>query len=74
MARHLKEQGIETGIHYPVPNHQQPAIEQLYGRQPTLPRTEQYVKRILSLPMFPTLGQEQVKFVAEQIKAHLAKR
>ena len=31
LARHLKEQGIETGVHYPVPNHQQPAITELYG-------------------------------------------
>jgi dTDP-4-amino-4,6-dideoxygalactose transaminase len=74
LARHLKEKGIETGIHYPVPNHQQPAIEQLYGKQPSLPKTEKYVKRILSLPMFPALDEAQVVFIANQIKAHLAKR
>src|SRR5262245_32172958 len=34
LARHLKEKGIETGVHYPVPNHQQPAITQLFGTQP----------------------------------------
>jgi dTDP-4-amino-4,6-dideoxygalactose transaminase len=74
LARHLKEQGIETGIHYPVPNHQQPAVEQRFGRQDALPRTEQYVKRILSLPMYPMLEEPQVRYVADQIKAHLARR
>src|SRR6478672_10904740 len=31
LARALKEKGIETGVHYPVPNHLQPAITSLYG-------------------------------------------
>src|SRR5256886_3868484 len=38
LAKALKEQGIETGVHYPVPNHQQPAIEELYGKLPALPK------------------------------------
>jgi len=74
LARYLKEKGIETGIHYPVPNHQQPAVEQRFGKQSSLPRTEQYVKRILSLPMYPTLEEPQVRFIADQIKAHLSHR
>src|SRR4051794_29658780 len=60
LARALKEEGIESGVHYPVPNHQQPAITELYGKLPTLPKTEDYVKRILSLPMFPSLTEEEV--------------
>src|SRR3954471_271773 len=35
LARHLKERGIETGVHYPVPNHLQPAIEEVFGKQPS---------------------------------------
>src|SRR5438270_8191779 len=71
LGRHLKEKGIETGVHYPVPNHQQPAIEELYGKLPSLPKTEDYVKRILSLPMFPALTEEEVKTVATAIKDYL---
>src|SRR5438552_2914817 len=71
LARHLKEQGIETGVHYPVPNHQQPAIEEVFGKQPPLARTEDYVKRILSLPMFPSITEEEVRTVAAAIRAHL---
>src|SRR5205807_4625026 len=64
LGRALKEQGIETGVHYPVPNHQQPAITELFGQLPSLPKTEDYTKRILSLPMFPSITEEEVKCVA----------
>src|SRR5882724_5094237 len=70
LGKALKEQGIETGVHYPVPNHQQPAITELYGTLPTLPKTQDYVQRILSLPMFPALTEQEVKTVADAIKAN----
>src|SRR5581483_10782667 len=73
LAKALKELGIETGVHYPVPNHQQPAITELYGQLPSLPKTEDYVKRILSLPMFPSLTEAEAKTVSDAIKAHLRK-
>ncbi len=74
MARHLKEQGIETGVHYPVPNHLQPAIETQFGKQPSLPKTENYVKRILSLPMFPSLTEAQVVTVCTAIKGFFVRK
>jgi dTDP-4-amino-4,6-dideoxygalactose transaminase len=49
LAAFLKERGIQTGIHYPVPTHRQPAVEWL--APPPLPRTEQLVEEILTLPM-----------------------
>ncbi|HEV8607927.1 MAG TPA: DegT/DnrJ/EryC1/StrS family aminotransferase [Tepidisphaeraceae bacterium] len=71
LSRHLKEKGIETGVHYPVANHLQPAITDLYGTQPALPKTEDYTRRILSLPMFPSLREDEVTAVSEAIKACL---
>src|SRR5204862_5989807 len=65
LARSLKEQGIETGVHYPVPNHLQPAITDLFGPPAKLPRTVDYVKRILSLPTYPSLEEEQIARVCE---------
>lgn len=73
LARSLKEQGIETGVHYPVPNHLQPAITDLYGPPVSLPRTEDYVKRILSLPMFPSISEQEVKTVAGAIESYVRK-
>ena len=49
LARFLRERGIATGIHYPVPSHRQPAVESL--SPPTLPRTERIVEEILTLPI-----------------------
>lgn len=72
LARRLKEQGVETGVHYPVPNHLQPAITDLYGKQPALPRTEDYVKRILSIPMFPSISESQVASVSGVLRNFFA--
>ena len=74
LARHLRENGIETGVHYPVPNHLQPAITDLYGTPPSLPKTEDYVKRILSLPMHGQLAEEDVRTVAAAIRQFLMGR
>jgi len=71
LMKHLKDKGIETGIHYPVPNHLQPAILELYGAPPALPYTEDIVKRILSLPMFPGISQQEVQTVSQEIKSYL---
>jgi dTDP-4-amino-4,6-dideoxygalactose transaminase len=49
LARFLKERGIATGIHYPVPSHKQPAVETF--DPPALPVTERIVSEILTLPM-----------------------
>ncbi len=73
LSRHLKEKGIETGVHYPVANHLQPAITDLYGPQPPLPKTEDYMRRILSLPMFPALTEAEVKLVSSSIRDFLPK-
>lgn len=49
LARFLKERGIQTGIHYPVPCHRQPVVAPL--GPPTLDRTERIVQEILTLPL-----------------------
>jgi dTDP-4-amino-4,6-dideoxygalactose transaminase len=74
LARHLREQGIESGVHYPIPNHLQPGVIDSLGKQPALPRTEDYVRRILSLPMYPSLGESEVAAVAAAIKSFFASR
>lgn len=72
LGRHLKDHGVETGVHYPVPNHLQPAILEAFGPQPPLARTEDYARRILSLPMYPALGESSVRAVARAIKEFFA--
>lgn len=67
LAAHLKKQNIGTGVHYPIPNHRQPAITALYRDLPKLPVTEAAVDRILSLPIFPHLTEAEVDFVCKQV-------
>jgi dTDP-4-amino-4,6-dideoxygalactose transaminase len=68
LATYLKEKGIQTGIHYPIPCHSQPAVKTMLGPQPKLERTEEAAEKILSLPIYPELDQEKVDFVCATIK------
>jgi dTDP-4-amino-4,6-dideoxygalactose transaminase len=63
----LKEKGIETLIHYPVPIHLQQAFKDLnYGRG-DLSLTEQYSKEILSFPFFPEMTESEIEEVVNTI-------
>jgi len=65
---HLKSWGIETGIHYPVPLHLQPAwLKNDFGTY-HLPRVEKVSQEILSLPIYPELKDEEVDYLIEAIK------
>jgi dTDP-4-amino-4,6-dideoxygalactose transaminase len=68
LATYLKERGVQTGIHYPIPNHQQPAVQNSLGLQPKLERTEEAANKILSLPIYPELEKEKVDFVCAKLK------
>ena len=63
----LKERGIGTLIHYPIPIHLQPAYRGRLGDAGSLPETERAAQEILSLPMFPELTETEVRQVAEAI-------
>jgi len=58
--RHLAEAGIGTGIHYPVPLHLQKAYGGFGYRVGDFPIAERVAAEIVSLPMFPQLGSEQL--------------
>jgi len=67
LQKFLRERAIETGIHYPVPNHQQPAVTGRFGPQASLPRTEAAVKEILSLPIHGEMTLEAADRVCDAI-------
>ncbi len=69
LAAYLQENGVGTGIHYPVANHQQPAMTSMYKDLPKLPRTEAAVNTILSLPIYGELPLEDAAYVADKIAA-----
>ncbi|PYY03466.1 MAG: erythromycin biosynthesis sensory transduction protein eryC1 [Acidobacteria bacterium] len=61
--RDLAEAGIGTGIHYPVPLHQQKAYTHLGYQTGDFPITELAAPQIVSLPMFPQMTSEQLERV-----------
>jgi dTDP-4-amino-4,6-dideoxygalactose transaminase len=63
---HLKARGVETGIHYPIANHLQPAMADR-GAPPSLPESEKLAKTSLSLPMFPGLSDRDVDTVVGEV-------
>jgi len=68
LQKFLKEKGIETLIHYPVPIHLQKAYKELGHRKGDLPVTERVAQEILSLPFYPELTGEEMTEVQEQIR------
>lgn len=64
----LKERGVETKVHYPVPIHLQESAAYLGYQQGDFPETERQVDCILSLPVFPELRDDQVEYVCEVIR------
>jgi dTDP-4-amino-4,6-dideoxygalactose transaminase len=67
LMAHLGKAGIGTGIHYPIPLHQQRAYESLGYKAGDFPVTEKVASQIVSLPMFPNLTAEQQGRVAEEM-------
>jgi len=65
----LAAKSIETGIHYPVPPHMQPAYAHLEMPAGSLPISERLHAQVLSLPIGPTITQEQLARVVEIINA-----
>ena len=64
----LKDRGIGTGIHFPVPLHLQNAMSYLGYKAGDFPATEDIVQKVISLPMYPELTDEQVEAVAGSVK------
>ena len=67
----LKKKGIETLIHYPTPIPLQKAYREIEYQKKDLPLTDQWSKRILSLPFFPGMKGSEMEEVAEGIESFL---
>jgi dTDP-4-amino-4,6-dideoxygalactose transaminase len=65
---HLQAKGISTGIHYPIALPNLMAYAYLGHSEKDFPEATKASHEILSLPMFPELTEEQIKYVAEAIK------
>jgi UDP-2-acetamido-2-deoxy-ribo-hexuluronate aminotransferase len=55
-----RSMGLPLAVHYPLACHQQPHVIERFGPQAGLPRTEERLGRILSLPLHPYLDERQI--------------
>ena len=65
----LEKNGVQCGIHYPIPIHLQPIYRKLYGYgEGAFPNSELLSNTALSLPMFPQLTDDEIDYVCEKVK------
>lgn len=69
LQQKLNELGIQTGIHYPIPVHLQPAYSDLGYKSGDFPHSELAAREVLSLPMYAELTSTQVRTVAETLQS-----
>jgi len=72
LQKHLSENEVYTGIHYPIPCHLQKAYSDLGHDRGDFPLSEKYGDEILSLPMSEQLSDEEVAHTCDTIKAFFA--
>ncbi len=68
MIQFLNDNGVSTGIHYPTPIHLQPAYEHLGLKEGSFKVAENFTKKIISLPMFAELTEEEINYVVKKIE------
>ncbi|HEU5239621.1 MAG TPA: DegT/DnrJ/EryC1/StrS family aminotransferase [Pyrinomonadaceae bacterium] len=71
LQAHLRERGIGSLVHYPVPVHQQPAYRGRLKGNDFLPETERAAREILSLPMYAELEDAQIQAVVNETRGFL---
>jgi perosamine synthetase len=67
LCAYLQQQGIATGVHY-TPIH----LYSCYGNKPHLPQAEEVFTRIVSLPMYPDMTDDDIQMVIDSVIAYYA--
>ncbi len=72
IVRKLKNASIETGLHYPIPLHMQPAYKHLGFVKGDFPVAEKVSDEIISLPMWPQMKIETIRYICDEIKKNIS--
>jgi dTDP-4-amino-4,6-dideoxygalactose transaminase len=67
LQQRLQEAGIGSAIHYPIPIHRQPIMQKLGLGEGSFPVAEAAAEHVLSIPVHPQLGPEDVEYIAATI-------
>jgi len=73
LQKFLSAKGISTGLHYPMPLHLQKAYAHMGLAGGSFPVAEKVAGRLLSLPMYPELTNEQIEYVVDAIREFVEK-
>jgi len=68
LRRHLKEGGIETLVHYPVPLPSQPALQRFVLTGQQFPAAEKAAREIVSLPLYPELTEQELEYTIAAVR------
>jgi len=68
LAEHLKERGVNVAVHYPTPLYMQPLYRELGYGKIVCPMTEDASKRVLSLPVHPSVAGEDITYILDLLK------
>ena len=70
--KNLIQKGVETKIHYPIPLHLQECSKNLNYKIGDIPKCEKYSNSMISLPIYPTLSNEEVDYIIETLNDELS--
>jgi dTDP-4-amino-4,6-dideoxygalactose transaminase len=68
LRQHLTREGIETGLHYPIPNHRQPCLDGMAMDRESFPNAERWAREGLSLPLFYGMTNAQAQRVVDRVR------
>lgn len=69
VQQRLREAGIGSAVHYPIPIHHQPIMRELGFGEGAFPVAEAAAEQVLSLPVHPSLGPEDVEYIASTLNS-----
>jgi dTDP-4-amino-4,6-dideoxygalactose transaminase len=69
VKQRLADKGIGSAVYYPIPLHLQECFRYLGVRAGSMPETERACREVLALPVYPELPEEQVRYVAQELRA-----
>ena len=68
LMAYLQDNGIASGLHYPIPLHLQPCFKDLDYKKGDFPVSEELAQNGLSLPIYPEMTEEQIIYITDTIK------
>jgi len=72
VQQRLRDLGIGTAVHYPIPVHRQPVYLKLGYESVSLPVSERLARQVLSLPVHPSLTESDLQRIVDSVRKAVA--